>query len=681
VQQLENGEEHINAQREGAKNKEIIEEEANESQELTEEQVDEFLHNEQLAASEGNNADIDSKYTSQIGMQFKDREDAHRFFCFYGFLAGFEVVTTHIYRTSSRKRNNEVYKVEMKCHRYGKESDQKQNEEEAEQEPMLVEDEPNEANAKEVEKRNTNVQIRTNCPVVVVMIAILSYLRGGILALPYKNKDVANYRTKINKEVKGNDMTKALEYFRQRKYENPTFFYEFSFDEEKKVKNIFWREGCSLKYYAEYGDCVSFDATYMTKRCNLPFAPFVGVTGHGRTYMFGCAFISDESTPSFAWIFETLLKSMGGKQPKTIITYQDKAMKAAIKMVFPNTVHRNCFFHIKYKCYNKNGEFEDIVNNSLTKQEFEFLWQKMIKDYGLQDNKYFNKMWEDRANFIPVWFKDNFYPFLQSTGRSEGSNARLKENVGPTYSIISFLKEFQRMVDATNIREDVEDKHSKEKRPKQLMYGYNVEKQAKRLKYKEIEKGKCFEVWPKTNQVYKPHRIRKYIVLTDLTEGRQEFSCICGKFNKDGILCAHILKVILEEEINQLLEKYIIDRWRKKDNKMNLQLREEVPKTNEMLRFNIQINSKASNNEEVMQYLSEELDRINYNLDLILSGVDNDEGQSNAANLDGIIELNNPQVKQKGRPALPKRLKPLIEEIKQKIIKQENKKIAKAKRR
>lgn len=198
----------------------------------------------------------------------------------------------------------------------------------------------------------------------------------------------------------------------------------------------------------------------------------------------------------------------------------------------------------------------------------------MIKDYGLQDNKYFNKMWEDRANFIPVWFKDNFYPFLQSTGRSERSNARLKENVGPTYSIISFLKEFQRMVDATNIREDVEEKHSKEKRPKQLIYGYNVEKQAselynrnifkkfqyqlqitERLKYEEIEKGKCFEVWPKTNQVYKPHRIRKYIVLTDLTEGRQEFSCICGKFNKDGILCAHILKVILEEEINQLPEK------------------------------------------------------------------------------------------------------------------------------
>ena len=71
-------------------------------------------------------------------------------------------------------------------------------------------------------------------------------------------------------------------------------------------------------------------------------------------------------------------------------------------------------------------------------------------------------------------------------------------------------------------------------------------------------------MWYKSNQIKKHQRIRKYIVATDLTEGKEEFSCICGKFNKDGILCAHILKVIVEEEINKIPEKYFIDRWRKK---------------------------------------------------------------------------------------------------------------------
>jgi hypothetical protein len=39
---------------------------------------------------------------------------------------------------------------------------------------------------------------------------------------------------------------------------------------------------------------------------------------------------------------------------------------------------------------------------------------------------------------------------------------------------------------------------------------------------------------------------RKYIVLTDLTYGREDYSCICGKFNKDGILCSRILKILVE---------------------------------------------------------------------------------------------------------------------------------------
>jgi len=69
-------------------------------------------------------------------------------------------------------------------------------------------------------------------------------------------------------------------------------------------------------------------------------------------------------------------------------------MKAAIEEVFTNARHRNCLFHIKTKCYYKNikifaakdglyEEFEDIVNNYLTEEEFETLWGKMIKERKL----------------------------------------------------------------------------------------------------------------------------------------------------------------------------------------------------------------------------------------------------------------------------------------------------------
>nr|TKW20036.1 hypothetical protein SEVIR_4G059100v2 [Setaria viridis] len=437
--------------------------EENGSQELTEEEVEAFIRSEQLAAFEGNDADIDNKYMPQIGMEFKDRHDAHYFFSFYGFLAGFEVVVAHVTRTTSKKKNNEVYKQEMKYH-----SPQNRNQLFSGRKYMTD------------MKKGMIITLNDNNIPTRKMIAILLYLRGGLTTLPYKTKDVQNIRTKINREVTGNDMTQAMDYFKKRKKEDPTLYYRFQVDKDMKVKNLFWREGISLQWYAEYGECVSF---------------------------------------------ETTLAEM----------------------------------------------FEDTVYFSVTEDEFEMLWQKMISDFKLENNKYFNKMWNKRKIFIPVYYKNDFYPFIQSTGRSEGTNARFKDNVGPTYSLVSFLREYQRIIDVIRNKEEIDDNQSKQKMPKELYYGYTIEQQAVELynwniylkfmnqlrqtesyKYKETEKAKCFELWYKSNQIKE--------------------SCLCGKFNKDGIFCTHILKVIVEEEVKKIPEKYFIDRWRKKEKKIAMPL-------------------------------------------------------------------------------------------------------------
>jgi hypothetical protein len=70
------------------------------------------------------------------------------------------------------------------------------------------------------------------------MISILSNLRGGVTALPYK-KDVANFRTKLNRVITGSDMKQALNYFTERKSKDLSFFYKFDVDEHLRVKNIF----------------------------------------------------------------------------------------------------------------------------------------------------------------------------------------------------------------------------------------------------------------------------------------------------------------------------------------------------------------------------------------------------------------------------------------------------------
>jgi hypothetical protein len=236
-------------------------------------------------------------------------------------------------------------------------------------------------------------------------------------------------------------------------------------DGENKVRSVFWADARARLYYDICGDRVSFDTTFLTKKYNLPFAPFVGVSPHGKTYLFACAFIINESAESFEWCFRQFKEAMGGKCPKTIITDQDKAMDNAIKAIFKEAVHRCCLFHVKKKIDDKGGtvfqaneglyeELQDMIDKSLTIHEFETLWQAMIKEHNVEHVKIFQDLWKSKHKWVPVYFKDKFFPFIQTTARSEGTNALFKKGVGPQFSMTSFLREYQRIMDNMHAVED-----------------------------------------------------------------------------------------------------------------------------------------------------------------------------------------------------------------------------------
>ena len=60
------------------------------------------------------------------------------------------------------------------------------------------------------------------------------------------------------------------------------------------------------------------------------------------TVVFGAALLYDETTETFSWLFQTLLKAMCGKKLVTIFTDQDPAMAKAIAEVFSESHHRLC---------------------------------------------------------------------------------------------------------------------------------------------------------------------------------------------------------------------------------------------------------------------------------------------------------------------------------------------------
>ncbi|KAG2651468.1 hypothetical protein PVAP13_1NG296419 [Panicum virgatum] len=145
------------------------------------------------------------------------------------------------------------------------------------------------------------------------ILAFLSFLRGGMKNTNLVKTDISNYRTRVMRECGENDISQVVKFLKQKQAEDPMFFFTFDTGEDSKVRNIFWAYGTSRICYEHYGDVISFDTTYETNIYNLKFAPFVGINGHGDNLLLAGAILSDETIPTFRWLFSTFLSCMGVK--------------------------------------------------------------------------------------------------------------------------------------------------------------------------------------------------------------------------------------------------------------------------------------------------------------------------------------------------------------------------------
>ena len=68
---------------------------------------------------------------------------------------------------------------------------------------------------------------------------------------------------------------------------------------------------------------------------------------HKRTVVFCYGIISHENTNSFEWLLRTFSDANIQKHPISVTTDGDLAMQRAIRIVWPNTSHRLCGWHIE----------------------------------------------------------------------------------------------------------------------------------------------------------------------------------------------------------------------------------------------------------------------------------------------------------------------------------------------
>ncbi|KAI3718485.1 hypothetical protein L6452_19359 [Arctium lappa] len=147
----------------------------------------------------------------------------------------------------------------------------------------------------------------------------------------------------------------------------PEYFFEYKCN-GRELNAIFWADEFARLNYKEFGDVISFDGTFRTNLHCMIFVPFIAVDNHKSSVVVGSALINGETIDNFTWVLQAFL-SCHGKQPVFVITDQCAAVRQAIPLVFPESKHRLCMWHIMDKVPSKvsialkyNTEFNRVIN-------------------------------------------------------------------------------------------------------------------------------------------------------------------------------------------------------------------------------------------------------------------------------------------------------------------------------
>jgi hypothetical protein len=109
---------------------------------------------------------------------------------------------------------------------------------------------------------------------------------GGYEHLEFGEKDCRNFIAKSRHLRLGTGGTGALcDYFKRMQAINNNFYFAIDFDDDCRLRNVFWANARSRVSYEDFGDVVTFDTTYLTNRYEMTFAPFVGVNHHGQSIL------------------------------------------------------------------------------------------------------------------------------------------------------------------------------------------------------------------------------------------------------------------------------------------------------------------------------------------------------------------------------------------------------------
>ncbi|KAL6191085.1 hypothetical protein ACLB2K_037477 [Fragaria x ananassa] len=380
----------------------------------------------------------------------------------------------------------------------------------------------------------------------------------------------------------GSDWYSVLfDYFQTKQAEDTGFFYAVEVD-YGTCMSIFWADGRSRFSCSQFGDAIIFDTSYRKGMYLVPFATFIGINHNRQPVLLGCALLADESEKSFTWLFQTWLRAMTGRCPRSIIADQDDIIQQAIINVFPGTHHRFSMWQMKAKEYEHLSsvhssfqfEYEKCINQSQTTDEFDTAWNLLLCRYGLKDNTWLKAMYEKRQCWVPLYLRATFFAGIPLSGNIESFFGTLVNGQTP---LVEFVPLYEKGLERRR-EEELKENFNCSILNAYLQTKEPVEEQCRRLYTLNV-----FRIFQKELlqsysylgfKVYEEAAIVRYLVrkcgnddddksTVTISTSNHNVRCSCQMFEFEGVLCRHVLRVFQILEIKEVPSRYILRRWRK----------------------------------------------------------------------------------------------------------------------
>ncbi|XP_052627109.1 protein FAR1-RELATED SEQUENCE 5-like [Lactuca sativa] len=377
---------------------------------------------------------------------------------------------------------------------------------------------------------------------------LVSSMKGGFDSRGGTAVDFKIFHRDLNCKIGVKDSQMVVDILTNRKLCFSNFSFEFQKDVDDHLTGLFWADDTSKANYKEFGDVLSFDATYQTNNYSMVFVLFTGVDYHKRCVTFAAGLLARETADAYVWLLEVFRKAFV-KPPMMIVTNRDSSMKKAVNFVFPESKHRLCMWHIPQKLEEKipidvynhpdfQKTFFDIIwNLQCSPQDFESSWSTMLDKFPLKENDWLRSVFKIRDLWIPAFMRD-----LELSVHMSFDSAMEKQRH------LQSLLDYQSTTTTPKLRTPLAiEKHASE------IYTHNI--------FLDIQK-----------ELYKSvfYCVQESVVIEDESEvvfSRRgdsiSISCSCMLFVQEGLLCRHMFFILNMKEYDEIPSNFILRRWGK----------------------------------------------------------------------------------------------------------------------